>query len=197
MMHTVGTISIGKVNASIGRVEGGVGWHELITSPIAFGGGVFALGITTGTHGGSLIPNDVTSQSEFGKGFYILISGNVEELFFAFGSYLYPVASSLKLAAKGADELSDRVENKNAWMAFLVGPPFVHHVEVLLGVDGDIVGRLPRKFVGELGEVVVYFILIISFSNDDWASVFLASRNVWESDDSSGEERRFFEKVAT
>jgi hypothetical protein len=50
------------------------------------------------------------------------------------------------------------------------------------------VGGLPGKFIRELGEVVVYFILIISFSNNDRTSAFFASRNVWESDDCSSEE---------
>ena len=73
-------------------------------------------------------------------------------------------------------------------MVFLVGSPFVHHVEVLFCVDRYIVGGLPGKFIRELGEVVVYFILIISFSNNDRTSAFFASRNVWESDDCSSEE---------
>lgn len=197
MMHAVGAISISEVNASISWVESCVGRHEFVSSPIAFGSSVFALSITTRIHGGSLIPNDITSQGKFGEGFHILISSNVEKLFFAFGSHLYPVASSLKLATKCSNEFSDWVKNKNTRMVFLIGPPLVHYIEVLFCIDSDIVGGLPGEFVRQLGEVMIYFILVVSFSNNDGTSAFLASRNVWESGDSSSEERRFFDKVAT
>ena len=64
-------------------------------------------------------------------------------------------------------------------MVFLIGPPLVHYIEVLVCIDSDIVGGLPGEFVRQLGEVMIYFILVVSFSNNDGTSAFLASRNVW------------------
>ena len=196
-VNAMGAVAVGEIDASVGRMEGGVGWHESVASPIALGGGVLTFGIAAGGHRCALIPNDVSLEGQFGEGLHVLIGGDVEELLRALGADFDAVAAALELAAEGADEFADGIKNEDAGVILDVGIPFVHHVEVLPGIDGNVMSGLPGEFVGELGEVVVDFVLMFTFTDDYRSAGFLGGNNVWEREGGSGEERGFSKEFAS
>ncbi len=179
-VNAMAAVAIGEVDAAIARMEGGVGGHEFVATPVPFGGAVFAFGVSARGHGSALIPDDVSGESEFGEGFDVLIAGDVEELFFAFAANFNAMASALELAAEGADEFPFGIEDEDGGVVFDVGFPFVHDVEILLGIDGDIVSGLPGELIRKLGEAVIDFVLVFSFSDGDWAACFFAGGDVWK-----------------
>ncbi len=126
-----------------------------------------------------------------------MIGGDVEKLLVALGADFDAMAAALELAAEGADEFAGGIKNEDAGVILDVGIPLVHHVEVLPGIDGNVVSGLPGEFVGELGEVVVDFVLMFTFTDDYRSAGFLGGNNVWEREGGSGEERGFSKEFAS
>ena len=181
-MNAMGAIAISEVDAAVRWMEGSIGGHEFIASPVALGGGVLTFGVTAGSHRCPLIPNDVSLEGEFGERFHVLIGGDVEELF---------------LTPKCPDKLTGGIEDKDAGVILDVWIAFVHHVEILLGIDGNIVSGLPGVFRGELGEGVVYFVFVFAFADDDGSTCFLSGDDVWKREGGSGQERGFTKEFAS
>ena len=71
----------------------------------------------------------------------------------------------------------------------------MHDVEILLGVNGDIMGGLPFEMVREFGEIMINFVLVFSLADDDRAGAFLGIGDVRERERGPGKEGGFFQKV--
>lgn len=196
-MNAMGAIAISEVDAAVRWMEGSIGGHEFIASPVSLGGGVLTFGVTAGSHRCPLIPNDVSLEGEFGERFHVLIGGDVEELFLSFGADFDAVTAALELTPKCPDKLTGGIEDKDAGVILDVWIAFVHHVEILLGIDGNIVSGLPGVFRGELGEGVVYFVFVFAFADDDGSTCFLSGDDVWKREGGSGQERGFTKEFAS
>lgn len=195
-VDAVRAVAIGEVEGAVAGVEGEVGGHEVLPPPVVCDAEVFPLGIASRWHGGALIPDYGSVEGEFCERVQAEIRGDIDELFCAFGSDFDSVSSALKLAAEGADEFSGRVKDEDAGVFFLFWVPFVHDVEVLLLVEGDVVGDLPGVFVWQYRPVMDDFVLMLPFAMDDGASGALCEEEVRGGERSAGKKGAFVEKGA-
>ena len=76
------------------------------------------------------------------------------------------MAASLKLTAKGANELSLRVKHEDGGMILLLFFSLVDHIQVAGGVDRHAVRRLPREAIGQLRKVVLHSEAMVARADD-------------------------------
>ena len=164
-MHAPRAVAVGKQEAAVVE-EREVGRHEGIASPTFDAFGVFVLAVHATVHRRVFFPNDLALERELSKGFHVLVSAHIKELFLALGAHLNTVATALKLTAKGADEFALLVENKNGRMILQVLAAFVNDVQQTLRINGDVVRGLPRVFVRQLREAVLHLVPMLAFAND-------------------------------
>ena len=76
------------------------------------------------------------------------------------------MTAALKLVAECPYEFSFRVKDKNRRVIFLVLTSFMNYVKIIVFVDSDIVGSLPRVLFRELCPVVINSIGIFTITKD-------------------------------
>ena len=196
-VDAVSAIAVGDVKAAIAGMEGDVGGQEFLTAPISFGGDVLALVVAAGGHGSALIPDDFSVKGELGDGFHLLIAGDVKELLVALLVDFDTVPAALELAAEGANKTAFGIEDEDGRMIFPGRVAFVHDVEVLLGIDRDVMGNLPGKLVREDGPVVNHFVLMISFAENDGPAGLTGGGDVRKGEGGPRDERGLAEESTT
>jgi len=179
------------------RVEGHVGGHEAVTPPGVFVYGNFLVAVAARCHWCSLEPNDFASESEFGEGFYLHVSRDVEEFLVTLLVHFDAVSTTLKLCSEGADEFASVVEDKNGRMLLHVSSALVHDVEVLVSVNGDVVSDLPAILVRKLDVVVSDLILMLARADDVGSHGFTTETDVRESQRRSSQKGGLLQEMTT
>ncbi|HCP13076.1 MAG TPA: hypothetical protein DIT89_12150 [Planctomycetaceae bacterium] len=168
-MDSEGAVAVSEQESAIVE-EGEVCGQEAFAVPRGFGGGIFAFCVESGFHGCFFEPDNFSVQGHFGEGFDLLIGGDVEEFLVAFFANFDAVSAPLELGTECADELSCGVEDEDGGVIFEVTASFVNDVQISGAVEGDIVGGLPRVFVGQLREVVYGAVLVFAFADDGFVA---------------------------
>ena len=94
-------------------------------------------------HGGVLLPDDFAIKRQFGDRFDLLIGRNIEIGCTIFDAHFDAVSTTLKLFAKGPNEPTAGVENKDRGVIRECWIPLVNDLEVVFGVNGNIMSSLP------------------------------------------------------
>src|SRR5258706_15213513 len=160
-MDPVGAVAIREKKTAV-RQKGVVGRHEGVAAPAFRWFGVLVFWINAGIHRRPLFPNLLSLESELGEILQLLVTGDVKELFVAFGADFQTMTAALELITESADEFPVLVENKNGGVILEVLAPFMDDVEEAFAVDGDVVRDLPGVFGRKLRPVMEYFVAVIT-----------------------------------
>ena len=86
------------------------------------------------------------------------------------------MSASLELFAEGTDEFAIGIEDENGRVIGLVATAFVNDVKVARLVHGGVVSGLPSVLVGKFGPVMMNFVAVFAFPDDEWSRLALLGR---------------------
>jgi hypothetical protein len=162
------TIPVGKQETAIIEKRKICG-QESFAIPRFLGRNVLAFGVDAGLHGGFLVPDRFASQSHFGKGFDLLISGDVEEFVGPFFSDFDTVAAASELTPESTHELALSVKGEDRRVVFSFFVAFVNNVNVVGRVNGHVVRKVPFKFIWKLSDLMVRPISVLACANNTFS----------------------------
>ena len=139
-------------------------------------GSILALSVDSAVHRSIFFPYRFPLQGELGESFHVLVSANVEEFLVSFPTYFQSVSASLELFAEGTDEFAIGIEDENGRVIDLVATAFVNDVKVARLVHGDVVSGLPSVLVGKLGPIMMNFVAVFAFTDEEWSRLALLGR---------------------
>ena len=177
------TVSVGEEKASVVE-ERKVGWQKCVSAPAWSAlslkphciGSILALSVDPAVHRGIFFPNRFPLERELGESLHALVCAKREKFLVSFLAHFQPVATSLKLLAKGPDEFAIWIEYENGRVVGLVATAFVNDIKVARLVHGNVMGGLPSELVRELGPVMMDFIAVFAFTDDEWPGLALLGR---------------------
>ena len=137
-------------------------------------GSILALSVDSAVHRSIFFPNRYPLEGELGESCALV--ANIEEFLVSFSPYFQPMSASLELFAEGTDEFAIGIEDENGWVIGLVATAFVNGVKVARLVHGDVVSGLPSVLVGKFGPVMMNFVAVFAFPDDEWSRLALLGR---------------------
>ena len=177
------TVSVGKKKAPVVQ-KCKIGWQKCVPSPawaaLSFKPdrirSILALPVDPAVHRGIFFPDCFPLEGKLGEGLHVLVRANVEKFLVSFLTNFQPVPTSLELLAEGTDEFASWIEYENRGVIGLVAPALMNDVKVACLVHRDVVGGLPSVLPRKLSPVMMDFVAVFAFPDDEWSRLALLGR---------------------